>query len=53
MRVPFTRVQDTRGETMEMHPRPVDFEVDREEGETQSATDTQLDRAVQELMTGK
>ena len=53
VRVPFTRVQDTRGETMEMHPRPVDVEVDRELGETQSGTDVQLERAVKELMPGK
>ncbi len=53
VRVPFTRVQDLRGQTMEMHPRPVDIEVDREEGESRTPTgdihDAQLERAVQEL----
>ena len=53
VRVPFTRVQDLRGQTMEMHPRPVDLEVDREEGETTAGTDAQLDRAVKELLAGK
>jgi tricorn protease len=35
---------------MEMHPRPVDIEVDREEGETAAGKDAQLDRAVKELL---
>ncbi|ADW69902.1 S41 family peptidase [Granulicella tundricola] len=53
VRLPFTRVQDLRGQTMEMHPRPVDIEVDREEGETSAGTDGQLDRAVKELLTAR
>ena len=35
---PGTEIQDLRGQTMEMHPRPVDVEVDREEGETEAGT---------------
>jgi tricorn protease len=50
VRTPFTRVQDLRGQTMEMHPRPVDIEVDREEGETEAGTDAQLERAVKALL---
>ncbi len=53
VRVPFTRVQDLRGETMEMHPRPVDVEVDRSLGETMAHEDTQLARAVKVLMESK
>ncbi len=50
VRVPSTRVQDLRGQTMEMHPRPVDVEVERPLGETETHTDVQLERAVQELL---
>lgn len=50
VRLPFTRVQDLSGETMEMHPRPVDVEVVRQPGETLDATDSQLERAVTELL---
>jgi tricorn protease len=50
LRLPFIRIQDLRGETMEMHPRPVDVEVDRPLGETDAKTDAQLERAVQELL---
>ncbi len=50
VRVPSTRVQDLRGQTMEMHPRPVDIEVERPLGETETHTDVQLERAVQELL---
>ena len=31
-RIPGYRIDDLRGQNMEMHPRPVDIEVDREEG---------------------
>ncbi len=44
------RIQDLHGETMEMHPRPVDVEVERPLGETLSGTDVQLERAVKELL---
>ncbi len=50
LRLPSTRIQDLRGQTMEMHPRPVDIEVDRELGETEAGKDAQLERAVQELL---
>ena len=50
LRLPSTRIRDTRGQDMEMHPRPVDIEVDRELGETTAGTDHQLDRAVKELL---
>jgi Tol biopolymer transport system component/C-terminal processing protease CtpA/Prc len=50
LRLPSTRIRDTRGQDMEMHPRPVDVEVDRSLGETEAGTDVQLDRAVKELL---
>lgn len=50
IRVPFTRVQAEDGQTMEMHPRPVDIFVERLAGESDAGRDTQLDRAVQELL---
>ncbi len=53
VRVPGSRIQDMRGETMEMHPRPVDVEVARPLGETEMGTDAQLERAVKELVTAQ
>ncbi len=50
LRLPSTRIQDLRGQTMEMHPRPVDVEVDRELGESETGHDAQLERAVTELL---
>ena len=50
VRVPGWRIQDLRGETMEMHPRPVDVEVERPLGETETGSDAQLERAVKELL---
>ncbi len=50
IRVPNTRVQAEDGQTMEMHPRPVNIFVERLAGETDAGRDTQLDRAVQELL---
>jgi tricorn protease len=50
VRVPGSRIQDMRGQTMEMHPRPVDVEVERPLGETEMGTDAQLERAVKELL---
>ncbi len=53
VRVPGWRIQDLRGQTMEMHPRPVDVEVARPLGETETGSDAQLERAVQELLSAK
>jgi tricorn protease len=50
VRVPGWRVQDLRGQTMEMNPRPVDVKVERPLGETGAGTDAQLERAVKELL---
>ncbi len=50
LRIPFTRVTTAKGEAMEMHPRPVDIEVERPIGESYSAKDIQLDAAVKELL---
>jgi Tol biopolymer transport system component/C-terminal processing protease CtpA/Prc len=47
LRLPSTRIRDTRGEDMEMHPRPVDVEASRSLGET---GDAQLERAVKVLL---
>ena len=49
-RLPSIRVQAEDGQTIEMHPRPVDVLVERLAGETDSGRDTQLDRAIQELL---
>ncbi len=50
LRLPEVRIEDLRGQTMEMHPRPVDVEVERPLGETEDGKDAQLERAVEELM---
>jgi tricorn protease len=50
VRVPGWRIQDMHGENMEMHPRPVDIEVERPLGETGTGSDAQLERAVKELL---
>ena len=50
VRVPGSRIQGLRGQTMEMHPRPVDVEVARPLGETETGSDAQLERAVKELL---
>ena len=51
VRVPGYRIRDTRGQDMEMHPRPVDVEVEQPLGETELNTDLQLQRAVETLLT--
>jgi hypothetical protein len=51
LRVPATRVTAGDGSDMEMRPRPVDIEVHRDIGESDRGIDTQLDRAVRELLT--
>src|ERR1051326_6976590 len=50
VRLPSVRIRDSRGEDMEMHPRPVDLAVPRPLGETYAGKDSQLDAAVQELL---
>lgn len=50
VRVPGWRIQDLRGQTMEMNPRPVDIDVERPLGETETGSDAQLERAVKELL---
>ncbi len=50
VRVPGDRIRDTRGQDMEMHPRPVDVEQLRPLGETETGADIQLQRAVDTLM---
>ncbi len=49
VRLPFIRVEDLRGQNMEMNPRPVDIDVDRPLGD---AKDAQLDAAVKALLGG-
>jgi C-terminal processing protease CtpA/Prc len=50
LRLPGTRIQAHDGETMEMHPRPVDILVTRPVGESYTSHDSQLDAAVKELL---
>jgi len=50
VRLPCCRIQDLRGQTMEMHPRPVDVEVERPLGETETGHDAQLEAAVKVLL---
>jgi C-terminal processing protease CtpA/Prc len=50
LRMPGTRITDSHGEDMEMHPRPVDKFVKRDPGESMLKKDSQLDAAVAELL---
>ncbi len=50
IRLPGTRIQGHDGQTMEMHPRPVDIAVTRPVGESYTSHDSQLDAAVKELL---
>jgi tricorn protease len=50
VRLPGTRIQAHDGQTMEMHPRPVDILVTRPVGESYTSHDSQLDAAVKELL---
>jgi tricorn protease len=50
LRLPSVRIRDTRGQDMEMNPRPVDRFVARPLGETYAGKDSQLDAAVEELL---
>jgi C-terminal processing protease CtpA/Prc len=50
LRLPRVKITDATGAPMEMHPRPVDIEVDRPLGESYGPDDVQLKRAVEVLM---
>ena len=50
VRMPRTKIRDTTGQVMELNPRPVDVEVERPAGESYLDRDTQLERAVEELL---
>jgi tricorn protease len=50
LRMPGTRITDSQGQDMEMHPRPVDKLVKRNPGEDALKKDSQLDAAVAELL---
>ena len=50
IRMPSTRITSNDGQTMELHPRPVDVEVTRPIGETYTGRDSQLETAVRELL---
>jgi Periplasmic protease len=50
MRLPFSRITDHAGKTMELVPRPVDIEVRRPIGESYSGQSVQLDIAAKELL---
>ena len=51
LRLPRARITDRDGAPMEMHPRPVDVEVKRPIGESYGPTDSQLDKAIDVLLT--
>ena len=50
IRMPQTRITTLDGKTMELNPRPVDLPVTRPIGESLLGKDSQLDRAVKELL---
>jgi tricorn protease len=50
VRMPHIRITDSKGEDMEMHPRPVDVFVQRPIGEGLAGRDSQLDKAVETLL---
>jgi tricorn protease len=49
-RLPRIRITDHEGKDMERHPRPVDVAVTRDPGEDAAGVDTQLQKAVAELL---
>ena len=51
VRTPGERIQTLEGKDMEWHPRPVDVEVTRPLGETETGEDAQLKKAVETLLT--
>ncbi len=50
VRVPAWKVEDLRGQDMELNPRPVDVRVERPLGETLTGGDAQLKAAVDTLL---
>ena len=52
VRLPSTTITTASGEPMEKHPRPVDVEVRRALGEDEAGKDSQIERAVAELLAG-
>ncbi|HEX6160299.1 MAG TPA: S41 family peptidase, partial [Thermoanaerobaculia bacterium] len=52
LRLPFIKITDSKGQNMELAPRPVDVLVQRPIGETFTGKDAQLDVAVRELLGG-
>ena len=50
IRMPQIRITTLDGKTMELNPRPVDIPVTRPIGESLLGRDSQLDRAVKELL---
>jgi len=50
LRLPFIRITDHEGKNMELAPRLPDINVSRPLGESSKKIDTQLDRAVKELL---
>ncbi|HEY3885872.1 MAG TPA: hypothetical protein VGL62_11725, partial [Vicinamibacterales bacterium] len=51
LRLPNTRVLDHAGKDMELHPRPVDVDVQNPPGSWAAQRDPQLETAVTTLMT--
>jgi len=45
-RIPFITITDEQGQSMELHPRPVDVAVTRPVGESFTGKDSQLDAAI-------
>jgi Tol biopolymer transport system component/C-terminal processing protease CtpA/Prc len=52
VRLPGTRITDSEGKDMELHPRQVDVTVVRPIGESYTGKDSQLDAAVKALLSG-
>jgi C-terminal processing protease CtpA/Prc len=50
IRLPFMKVQGSNGKVMELEPRPVDIPVKRPVGESYLGRDSQLDAAVDQLL---
>ena len=52
LRIPFIRIEDMKGQNMELNPRPVDVRVERPLGESMRGEDAQLSKAVEVLLAG-